>query len=463
MGAAGRRRAETEWNWPRLLDRMDGAYAEAIEARAGEDASVTESARSPRRILFVSYFYPPCTDTGAHRPTSMVKYLTPRGSRRDRADHLGLRLASDDSERGVVRTTDAQLWRAKLRGCDHVGSMYDADTYSGKPHPLSKVIVPEPLALAWAPFAVRRARALHREKPFDCVITTSPPESAHSVGRALQRQGAAWVADVRDAWTFEPLRPRFPTAAQRRMDERLERRTLGAADAVVCVAEPAAEDLRRRGIADPVLVRNGADPELLEAADPESVAGLLDPGRVSLVYTGRFGSTGRDPRALVEGLERLAREHPDDAARLELVIAGPLRDDEAKLFAADVTPARISLAGSLERQRALALQRAADALLLVAHPIRSQLANFKLYEYVNAGPPILALAEGTEAGAVVASFGGTVVPAGDASAIAESLRATARGELPASDPAARAEHAYPAVSERMEAAVEQAVALSSPS
>ena len=33
MGAAGRRRAEEEWNWPRLLDRMDRAYAEAIAAR----------------------------------------------------------------------------------------------------------------------------------------------------------------------------------------------------------------------------------------------------------------------------------------------------------------------------------------------------------------------------------------------------------------------------------------------
>ena len=113
--------------------------------------------------------------------------------------------------------------------------------------------------------------------------------------------------------------------------------------------------------------------------------------------------------------------------------------------------------GSLDRQRALALQRAADALLLIAHPVRSQLANFKLYEYLNAGPPVLALAEGTEAGDVVASFGGTVVPAGNAAAIADALRATARGELPASDPAARAEHAYPAVSERMEAAIELAI------
>ena len=33
MGEAGRRRAEEEWNWPRLLERMDTAYEEAIEAR----------------------------------------------------------------------------------------------------------------------------------------------------------------------------------------------------------------------------------------------------------------------------------------------------------------------------------------------------------------------------------------------------------------------------------------------
>jgi len=33
MGAAGREKAELEWNWPRLVDRMDDAYGEAIEAR----------------------------------------------------------------------------------------------------------------------------------------------------------------------------------------------------------------------------------------------------------------------------------------------------------------------------------------------------------------------------------------------------------------------------------------------
>lgn len=40
MGAAGRERALAEWNWPRLLDRMDDAYAQAIETRARKTSGV---------------------------------------------------------------------------------------------------------------------------------------------------------------------------------------------------------------------------------------------------------------------------------------------------------------------------------------------------------------------------------------------------------------------------------------
>jgi glycosyltransferase involved in cell wall biosynthesis len=412
---------------------------------------------SGRRILLVAYFYPPCKDTGAHRPAALAKYLRRLGHDVTVLTTSAYGALAGDDEAGIERTRDAQLWRARLRGADHIAALYDADTYSGRPHPLSRLIVPEPLALAWAPFARRRAKALQGGEGFDCVITTSPPESAHSAGAQLQRRGVAWVADVRDAWTFEPLRPRFPTGVQRRLDERMERRVLGAADVVVCVSEPAAEDLRRRGIAEPVLVRNGADPELLDAADPATVAALLDPSRVSLVYTGRFGSAGRDPRALVDGLRRLARERPEDAGRLELVIAGPLTEDERDLFGGDMAPARVSLAGALDRERALALQRAADCLLLVAHPVRSQLANFKLYEYLSAGPPILALAEGTEAGAIAREAGAAVAPAGEPAAIADALARVARREITSPDSEARAEHSYPAVAERMTAAVELAI------
>ena len=403
------------------------------------------------RLLLVSYFYPPTRDTGAQRPAAMAKWLARLGW-----DVTVLTTSAFGGERGtsdpdgvrVLRTWDMQTWRARLAGHDKVDSLFDSDSYSGKPHPLSKVIVPEPLAVAWAPFARRAALAEHRREPFDAVLTTSPPESAHGIGRALRKRGVRWVADVRDAWTFEPLRRPFPTGAQRRLDERLERRWLGAANAVVCVSEPAAADLRERGIAAPRVIANAWDPDSDPSADAAaSVAGLLDPDRISIVYTGRFGSFGRDPRPLVEALRLLDHE---TAGKLELAIAGPLTPEERTLF----ERAQATLLGSLERERSLALQRAADALLVLAQPARSQLVNFKLFEYLAAGKPILALAGGTEAGRIAADAGvDPIVRADEPEAIAAALARVAAGSLRGPDPAAAERYRYPAAAEAMSAAL----------
>ena len=414
-----------------------------------------------RSILFVAYFYPPCPDAGAHRPAAMVKHLRRLGHRVTVLTTAAYGREADDGD-DVVRTADLQLARARIRGKDRVQAMYEADTYSPRPHPLSRVLVPEPLVLAWLPFALPRALRLHRAHRFDAVITTSPPESGHLIGRALQRRGAAWIADVRDAWNFEPLRPRFPTAAQRRLDEWLERRLLGGADVVTAVSRPAADDLRDRVGATVELVPNGWDPDLAPPVDGtahEDAERMLDAARLSIVYTGRFGSYGRDPRPLVDALRSLAGSDRELAGRLELVFAGPYTDEELALLRTDVAPARMAVVGSLPRDRALALQRAADALLLIAAPGRSQLANLKLFEYLAAERPILALAGGTEAGRIAAEAGaGEVARSDDVDAIAAALRRLADGTTGVPDPDRLREYSYPAVAERMAGVVDRAVA-----
>ena len=287
-------------------------------------------AEARMNLLLVAYFYPPCRDTGAHRPAAMAKWLRRLGHRVTVLTTSAYGTGDGAAEEDVVRTLDLQRLRARLHGHDRVDALFDSDTYSGKAHPLAKVLVPEPLVAAWAPFARSRALRLNRRERFDCVITSSPPESAHAVGRALARRGVAWVADLRDGWTFEPIRPPFPTALQRRLDERLERRWLGSADAVVCVSRPAADDLRTapRDRAAPGAQRLGPGPGRGRTRRRRR-RGILDPERVSLVYTGRFGSYGRDPGPLVRALGELARADPELASRLELVVAGPLTEAEA--------------------------------------------------------------------------------------------------------------------------------------
>jgi glycosyltransferase involved in cell wall biosynthesis len=116
------------------------------------------------------------------------------------------------------------------------------------------------------------------------------------------------------------------------------------------------------------------------------------------------------------------------------------------------------VAGSLPRPAALALQRDADALLLLASPQRTQLLNFKLFEYLAAGPPILALAAGTEAGRLVSELGGDTVSADDVVAIREALQRLVKGQIPRPDPAAVGAYSYPAPAERMAEVAEAAVA-----
>ncbi|MGI8728325.1 MAG: glycosyltransferase [Solirubrobacterales bacterium] len=416
---------------------------------------------SPRSILLVSYFFPPTRDTGAQRPAAMAKYLARLGHR---VSVLTTNAFGDEDpgipEVEVLRANDLQRIRARMAGHERIDSLFDSDTYGGKPHPLSYAIWPEPLRLAWEPFARRLAIGAHRERNFDAVITTSPPESAHLLGRALQRRGVPWVADVRDAWSFEPLRPRFPTSLQHRLDLRMERRLLGAADAVVCVSEPAAEDLRRRWVADPEVIYNAWDPDSEPTSEAVAEAAeLLDPDRTSLVYTGRFGSYGRDPRALCEAMGGLADSDPEAAGELELAIAGPLRADERELLESVPAPAKVSLLGSLQRDRSLALQRAADALVLLAQPTRSQLVNFKLFEYLAAGRPIVGLCAGTEAGRILAETAAAeVVRADHVPEIAALLGEVAAGELGTAAGGADPRFAYPAAAEAMAAVVDRVIA-----
>jgi len=423
-------------------------------------SAATNGNRRRLRILLVSYFYPPCSDTGAHRPSAMAKYLRRLGHDVTVLTTLAYGKGAPDEEH-VVRSTDAQLWRARLNGRQTTGSLFDSDTHSPKPHFLSYVIVPEPLLLAWAPFALWTGFKLLRRRRFDVVISTSPVESAHFVGKTMARWSrAAWVADVRDAWTFEPLLPRHPTRIQRWFNRFLEKRWFGAADRVVCVSVPAAEDLSNRLNIPAEVVHNGADTELSTPGPKarETATSLLDPERVSLVYTGRFGSYGRNPEPLVRAIEKLAVDHPDIAAKLELVIAGPLTEPEDELMrGAQTGNARINVAGTFDRETSIALQQAADVLLVVANSKRSQLANFKLFEYLAASRPILALSAGTEGGRIVTEAGGETVNADDIDAIEAALVKIVKEGLPEPDPETARFYTYPAVAERMEAVLHDAV------
>ena len=411
--------------------------------------SLSPVADSTKSILLVAQLSPPSTLVAARRVAGLTKYWSKSGYR---VTVLTSAISGEGPIEGaaeVVRTRDLMAsslnWRrrhfAALGG--HVAQSYR------RPSRLEAVVVPDLGLLGWIPFALPRAVRLARARVFDCVITSSPPQSTHLIGNVLSKRGLPWIAELRDGWTFDPPRRPWPLVTQRRLDVSLEHRVLQGADALVGVTTPIAHDLRDRFGGSAQVITNGFDPE--ELGEPEPEDSLLDPTRHSLVYTGRMAVAGRDPTPLFNALRILRDESPELAGRLELVFAGPIADEERGVLTSADLKDSVRILGALDRPRALKLQRAADSLLVLGVGTSNRsVATGKLFEYLAAGRPILVLGEETEAARIVASANaGLAVPAEEPKQIADALRRLAEGRGPnGADRELVARYAYPRIADQ---------------
>ena len=186
---------------------------------------------------------------------------------------------------------------------------------------------------------------------------------------------------------------------------------------------------------------------------------LLRPDRHSLVHTGRLSLSGISLERLLEGI-RLAIAEEELRRRLDLVFAGSVTEHERRLLEAPDLAGSVRFVGWLERPRALALQRAADTLLVVTEgAARQSVATGKLYEYLAARRPILVLGAETEAARIVADAGaGVSASASNPRAVAEALRRLVVEPPPPPPPDAAERYAYPRLVEQLGAVIEQAVA-----
>jgi glycosyltransferase involved in cell wall biosynthesis len=418
-----------------------------------------------RRILLVAYFYPPQNIIGARRPYALAKWLRRRGHEVTVLTSVQSGRGPDEAPSRLLRTRDLLTTRLNWRkeGLQAITGQSDA-AWSPGPNFWGAIFVPDVQLISWTPFAVHAALRLHRRLGLDAVITTSPVASAHAVGLALSRRGVPWVADLRDGWRFEAPRDEWPLRLQRQLDAALERLVICGADEVVTVSEPLSEDLRRRyGIAVETIT-NGFDPdEITSEVDAGGTpagraAAAVDSAKLTLVHTGGLGHE-RTVQPVLEALARLAREDASVRERVEIVLAGAQTKQERAMYVDPEFSPFVRHLGFIPRADAMALQRAADVLLLVTSGVRTGEATGKLFEYLAAGRPILVLGAGSAAADIVVRAGaGSAVPVRDAHAAEAAMREILAGGIPAPPESARAAYAYPALTARYERVLERAIA-----
>jgi glycosyltransferase involved in cell wall biosynthesis len=386
--------------------------------------------------LIITYYFPPESSVGAHRWRAMSRWLRRLGHEVTVLTTRAFGALPDDAE-GTERTFDLAASPAlrRLLRRPPPRAPAGAATQLGETKPpalVADLLVPDAHLLGWNPAAAWAARRLVQQRRIDCVITSSPPHSTHLIPLALGRRRPAWIADFRDGWRFESLRDSWPLPGQDALDSWLERRVAARADLLIGVTRPIAHDLASRLGARSACVSNAWDPDredlVAHAEVPE-----LDPDTVCIVHAGKLyleGSNRRDPSTLGPALRVLLDRRPEAAERLRILVAGPL-DREEQRYIAELDPAQmIRHLGHLPHDAMLALERKADSLLLVTAPELVSLATGKLFEYLAAGRPIIALADGNEAARIVEETGtGLTMPIDDADGLAGAFEAALDGKL----------------------------------
>jgi hypothetical protein len=284
--------------------------------------------RPGRRLLIITYYFPPERSVGAHRWRAMSRWLRRLGHEVTVLTTTAFGRLPDDGEE-TQRAFDLAASPAlrRLFRRPPVSDLAAAEPQMGEGAPpaiLADLLVPDAHALTWNPAAALAARRLVRQHRIDCVITSSPPHSTHLIPFALGPRRPAWIADFRDGWRFESLRRPWPLPGQSALDGFFERKVARTADHVIGVTRPIAGDLAGRLQARSACVTNAWDPDLENLVAHADVP-QLDPDTVNIVHAGKLyveGSNRRDPGPLGPALRLLLERRPDAARRLRILVAG---------------------------------------------------------------------------------------------------------------------------------------------
>jgi glycosyltransferase involved in cell wall biosynthesis len=334
---------------------------------------------SLRKALIVTYHFPPSAASGAFRMLGFARYL-PR---------FGWQPVVVAPPRMPLEPVDSRLLEQVPSGTP----VYPVPFPEGR---ALKVVSRFARKATWLPFALRACSRAIREHCPEALFTSSPPHGVHVLGAYLRRRyKIPWVADFRDPWGWTR-----PTGQRRSLFGRCEafweRTVLQGADAIVANAPLAGEDIRAvypQHARKLHVITNGYDPEAFPA-EPRPLPG--EGPLLRLVHTGEV-YLGRDPRPLLDALKELQHEGYPRLPSVRVRFLGRDKDAGFDFNAAIQERGLTDLVergGQVPYQQALVELVGADVLLLLDSPGRRSGVPAKLYEYIGAQRPILALAEG---------------------------------------------------------------------
>jgi hypothetical protein len=395
----------------------------------------------PMNVLLVAYPFPPVNVIGAVRVGKFAKFLHEAGHnvRVIAATPANRSLALEIPTEHVVYVAHPpvdQIFDGVLRRLRRLrpgrgaaaaaaaGGVPPANAPSRLPgknlsdrltrHYYALLRIPDARAGWIGPATVAGYQLLRDWRP-DIVVGSAPPNSGLIVAARLARAGGApWVAELRDLWVDNPY---YEDPGWRLIVDRfLEKRVLGSAAGLVSATPRWTQTLEQRYRRPAICILNG----YVEDDFPRDTTGPPPGDVLQILYTGNIYAGYRDPSPLFRALSLLGAER----ARVAVEFYGPHPQEVMPLAAAQGVENRVFVHPPVSYKESLALQTAADILLLLQWNNEKDAGNIpaKFFEYVGARRPILF--HGFEAGdlAAMISERRAGVVANDPQAIAAQLR-----------------------------------------
>ena len=358
-----------------------------------------------KKILIITYYWPPSGGAGVQRWLKFSKYLPEFGytpiiltvdekmASYAQLDYSLLQEVSHELQVHKTRTFEPYNLYRKLS--DKKEIPYGGFSNQKKItlfEKLSRLIrgnlfLPDPRR-GWNRYALKKALELIKTEQIDLVITSGPPHSTHLIGSKIKSlTGIRWVADFRDPWTdIYYYKELYHSGLASRIDKYMEKKVLTSADKIITVSEEVGKLLFKKipNVSDKIVViPNGYD-----EADFENVESVQNE-YFTITYTGTISMSYR----ISEFIEAICLLPDSVKSHLRIRFIGNIPDEILNLFRIKKLDSMVEVLGYIPHNQAICQMVNASMLLLAIpdSPDNKGIVTGKFFEYLATKRPILAI------------------------------------------------------------------------
>ncbi|MBM1107384.1 glycosyltransferase family 4 protein [Aurantibacter crassamenti] len=250
----------------------------------------------------------------------------------------------------------------------------------------------------WVKPSIDYLSAVIEEQNIDTVVTTGPPHSVHLIGDGLKNKfNLKWIADFRDPWTSIGYHKKLKLSkASQQKHKQLEKQVLNNADKIVVTSATTKTEFSALTKQPISVITNGHDTDYKGESHLDT--------QFTITHIGSL-LTGRNPTNLWKIISEIAREDAVFRTQLQLEFLGVVSQDVMdSLHRYELEP-YIKFKGYVSHAAAVRKQRSSQVLLLIEIDSEETkgIIPGKLFEYMSAQRPILAVGPNDwDAGKVIA-------------------------------------------------------------